>query len=667
MVKRLTAAAFRIDRRALEPVFVVRSAVGVTIGLLGGFLTGHPILAVSSAIGAMSTGFGSLQGVYRTRAATMLGMAAAMAFSTAVGLLVAHSVLLMILALAVWGFAYGMMSSLGPGMSAIGVNATIALIIFEHYPQTWGLGALCVLMMFAGGLVQTLLVVVLWPIQRYPQERRALASAYRDLANFAESSEQHPVVPSSASLRAVRTALADPRPFGRRAAAAAFQTLLDEAQRIRASLALLTTSGGDENARARPIVAAALREIAAALEAARAPEDAQLEAKLNEPHDDATLRALFGQLRAAWRSARVPLRGISVSRVIPTLSRFPNIEEPLSILQANLRFDAPFFRHAVRLAVVLAFAGAIGEIFSLQRGYWVTLTAALVLRPDFTTTFARGLARIGGTLLGVIFATALVIAVPETPHVYLGLAIFFAAIGYAAFQLNYALFSVTITAYVVFLLALLGVPEKDAVLNRLFATIGGGTLAMMSYVVWPTWEASQTKTRLRALVEATLHFTDTMLCGLLGDRPRDPALLQQLRPVVWNARAAAEESLERMLSEPPSTHEMNPETAIGIMAATQRLGLANTALSSLYLDPATPAFPALRPLAERIADKPIEAIGGLRDGSREIDRALAADERPAARALRSALDLAIDSIDTLAELWQSEGEPPAPRESPARA
>jgi len=665
VVQRLAKSAFRIDRSALEPVFVVRCAIGVSIVILAGYATGQPILAVSGAIGAMATGFGSLQGVYRTRAATMMGMALAMAFSTGVALLVAHSVVLSIAALAVWGFAYGMGASLGPGMSAIGVNACIALIVFEHFPQPWGLGIGAALMMIAGGAVQTLLLVVLWPFQRYPHERHAMAKAYREIAAFAGSADKQKRVPSSASLRAVGKALADPRPLGRRAAAAAFQTLLDEAQRIRASLALLVTNGGDEFERARPSIVAALNEIAGALDDAREPDPA-MSASLSGDYGDATMRALFGQLRAADRAARVPLRGISIPR-ISSFARFPALEEPLSILRANLRWDAPFFRHAVRLAVVLALAATIGEVFSLQRGYWITLTASLVLRPDFTTTFTRGLARIGGTIGGVIAATLIVQAVPNTPHVYLALATFFAAIGYAAFQLNYGLFSFTVTAYVVFLLALLGVPEQYAVVNRLLATIAGGMLAMLSYLVWPTWEAGAVRPRLRALIDADLEYTQTVLDALCGFAARDAATLQRMRTRVWSARAAAEESIERMLSEPESTHEMNPQTALGIMAATQRVGLANTALSSLYLDPNAPSQECLRPLADALRGVPLEAISGLRDASLEAERCLSSGRDAGAQALRSALDLLVDSINTLSELWQTAGDEAALLESPARA
>lgn len=653
VVHRIAAGAFKIDRHAVEPLFVARSAVGVTLALLGGFLTGEPIVAVAAAIGSMCVGFGSLQGVYRTRAGTMLGMSLAMAFATAIAFLVSHSAELSVLAVGVFGFVYGLTASLGTASSAIGVNALIALIVFEHLPEPFSIAARGVFAVFAGGAVQTLLLVVLWPIQRYPQERHALASAYRGLAEYAGASADANL-PSTAELRAVRRALADPRPFGRRAAIAAFQTLLDEAERIRAALALLRTANDSGFEGARATVVRALNAIADALDDAHAPEDETLYAALSEIHEAPTLRALYGQLRAAWRSARVPLRGVSVAIGNSPLGRFPDLGETWLTLRMHARTDSPFFRHAVRLCVVLTACAAIGYLFALQRGYWITLTAALVLRPDFTTTFARGFARIGGTLVGVLTATAIVLATPHTPHVYLALAIFFGSIGYAAFQLNYALFSLTITAYVVFLLALLGVPERDAVLNRLFATIAGGVVAMASYALWPTWEAPRIGVRLRELTDADLRYSAMLLRGLAGLDPRDGAQLLALRNSIWNTRANAEESLERMLAEPSAHGEIEPDRALAIMAATQRLGLANTALSSLYLDRGFQPIPELAPLA-RAYEAPVERIAGLRDAATPIAQMLAGHDGERARAVHAALDLMIDSTNLLAEAFAASG------------
>jgi uncharacterized membrane protein YccC len=401
----------------------------------------------------------------------------------------------------------------------------------------------------------------------------------------------------------------------------------------------------------RHTVAETLRAIAQSLDDAHAPDDA-LRMQFDRHTDDATLRALYGQIRAALRSAAVPLRGITIPRSVPYPKHFPHFEEPLTILRNNFRLDSPFGRHAVRLAVVLMAAGVLARVLPIQRGYWITLTAALVLRPDFTTTLARGLARIAGTIVGAVAATAIVLAVPDTPRVYLALAIIFAGLGYAAFQLNYAIFSVTVTAYVVFLLSLLGTPESTAVQNRMVATLAGGALAMISYAIWPTWESPHTRKRLRTLVEYDIDYTRMMIDGLMDAGKRDIAKLRTLRTRLWNARSAAEESLERMLSEPTATHDLDSEIALGIMAGTQRLALANTALSSLYEPAQTPSFPQLAPFAAALSEVTPDHARGLREVYDQVATALGPDLDPTARALLTNTDSVVDSLNTIVELWQ---------------
>jgi uncharacterized membrane protein YccC len=650
VIQRILTSAFRFERNGIEPVFAVRCGIGVAVALLAGFASGVPIYAVAAGIGAFSVGFASLQGVYRTRVGTMLGMALAMAVSTAVASLCSHSAELGILALAVWGFGYGLSASLGPGASAIGVNATTTLIIFERYPLPLHVAVLVAVIMLAGGLLQTLLLVVLWPIQRYPQERHALADAYRELGEYANASDAPARVPATAELIAVRKALADPRPFGRPLVLAAFQSLLDEAVRIRSSLALLATVGGEKYTRLRPVIAQVLDVIAQALDDAHAPADVALYGMINADTNDPNLRALYGQLRAAWRAASVPLGGVALPELhYPT--HLPSFERPLAVMREHLQLNSAFGRHALRLAVTLTAAGVLAHVLPIQRGYWITLTTALVLRPDFTTTLSRGVARIAGTIVGVVAATAIVVAVPHTPHFTLALAIVFAAISYAAFQLNYGLFSLTVTAYVVFLLALLGTPEATAVQNRLVATVIGGLLAILSYLIWPTWESERTVASLRALVEGSLEFTRYLLAGLIDPISRDLTKMRTLRTKLWSTRASAEESLERMLSEPGGTHEIDPDTALGIMAATQRLGLGNAALSHIYQDPQTPAFPALAPLAAALATASIDRATGLREAYSQVADALPNDTGAAGQGLLAACDRIVDSTNTIVELW----------------
>ena len=643
-LRSVASNALRLERRNAEPLFVIRCSLGVAIGLLGGFLTGHPLNAVAAAMGAMSTGFASLQGVYRTRAATMVAMATAMGFSAIVGAVAVHHPWLKIFALACWGLTYGLFASLGPAAAGIFLNATIALIVFSNFSVTNAQAVETALSVFAGGLIQTLLLVILWPVQRYPEERRALASAYRALAEYARHlGDQQQPFPASSTLESVRKALADPRPFGRRTAIAAFQALLNEAERLRGTLTHIAAKDVAAFRPYRERTASVLNEIADALEGARAP--ALLPAFADIDMRDALLLTLSRELKTALRYAAAPIRGLKLGRESAgRWTRIVDLDSARSRLRSHLSLHSPFGRHAVRLGVTLALAVAIGERLPALRGYWIALTAVIILRPDFTSTFSRGFARIGGTVVGVLASTAIVLLVPDTPHVSLALAILFATLGYAVFQINYAVYSLCITAYVVFIISLTGSPERSAILNRLIATSIGSALAMFSYVVWPTWEAAHTRARFHALLQKDREYSGMLFEGLADPPKRDAAELSALRYKVWAARAAAEESLERMLAEPETTHELDSEVALEIAHEARRLGLVNIALASLYSDPATPALQTHGISAE--LDFAISSlVEDLSDGN---ERKLL---------IRAHLDNLSSSIDAIAEMLSADQKP----------
>ena len=76
-------------------------------------------------------------------------------------------------------------------------------------------------------------------------------------------------------------------------------------------------------------------------------------------------------------------------------------------MRANLNLQSPIFRHALRLAALVALGDIVGRSVSWRRTYWLPMTIVLVLKPEFTTTFTRGLLRIVGTIVGLLLATGL--------------------------------------------------------------------------------------------------------------------------------------------------------------------------------------------------------------------------------------------------------------------
>lgn len=85
-------------------------------------------------------------------------------------------------------------------------------------------------------------------------------------------------------------------------------------------------------------------------------------------------------------------------------------------LRANLTLRSTAFRHAARLSITIAIAATIYRVLDLPRGYWVPLTVFFVLRPDFGSTFTRGLQRYIVTALGAVLATLISAALNPGPY-----------------------------------------------------------------------------------------------------------------------------------------------------------------------------------------------------------------------------------------------------------
>jgi hypothetical protein len=154
----------------------------------------------------------------------------------------------------------------------------------------------------------------------------------------------------------------------------------------------------------------------------------------------------------------------------------------LRTLRENLAWQSPAFRFAVRQGGTLAVGAAMAHRLHLANGYWVPMTALLVIRPDFQQTFSRGLARIGGTVIGAIVASLLVARLHPSVVLLALLIVPFAWMAYAVVNVNYAAFSISLTAYIVFLLAFAGLPTKAVILHRTLNTALGGLLALLSFV-----------------------------------------------------------------------------------------------------------------------------------------------------------------------------------------
>jgi len=693
-VTRIFRESTRFDRSGLEFAFGARCAIGVALPLVAGLLTDHPLYGVSAAIGALPVGFASRQGVYRSRAAAALMTAAGVAVSAFVGAICGGTAWAAVLVAALWGFAYGIVASLGPSATAAGVNSVVALAIFGQFRYSPGEAAIQAALVFAGGLLQTLLLVSVWPFERFTRERTVLAAAYRALAAYAAQFPEAKLrAPDAATLAKSSETLADPQPFASRGEIAAFEALLSEAERMRASLATLAS---DRYAlvtmHAAPEVASAierigtcahdvLAEIAGALEEARAPAcasetmwtsfDAPI-ATLDAARSDATANralgdaeALLGQLRSAWRAATTPAgdaeSGPRTDRT-PRTPRPPPVLEALATIRANLSFRSEFAQHGVRLAVVLGLATLASHVLPMHRAYWIALTAALVLRNDFHSTFSRGFARIAGTLAGAVVASLVAFVVRPYPETLLMLAVAFAFAGYVVFNVNYAAYTVTVTGFVVFLLAFGGLPEHVALIDRVEETLIGGALALGAYALWPTWERTLAPERLADMLEKQRRFASLVLRAYIDPERADAALIRDAQRDSWLARSSAEASVDRMLAEPVRPRAVTVRAALGILAASRRFGIAALGLQArlprahdipreklaVLTEELEAGLGIVSDALRRHADP--EPLPHLRDAQIALAKRLDASPGGDDTSLAADTDLMVDSVNTMAHV-----------------
>jgi hypothetical protein len=139
---------------------------------------------------------------------------------------------------------------------------------------------------------------------------------------------------------------------------------------------------------------------------------------------------------------------------------------------------------AIRAAAVLGIAAVLYRWFALPNAYWIPMTAAIVMKGTLQQTFQRGLARIVGTLAGAALATLIAAGLRPDSWILALLVATFAGSCYLLIYVNYATFAVCLTSYVVFLLALAGLPENVLIAHRSLCTILGGAIALVVHAAF---------------------------------------------------------------------------------------------------------------------------------------------------------------------------------------
>lgn len=156
-------------------------------------------------------------------------------------------------------------------------------------------------------------------------------------------------------------------------------------------------------------------------------------------------------------------------------------------------------------------------------------------------------------------------------------------------------------------------------------------LALVAYLVWPTWERTQTPAILADLIEAYRQYVAAVMAGYLDPRQCDPARLDDTRIAARLARTNAEASVARLCDEPARFAD-DLDRAAGLLANSHRFVHSAMALEAgLYHGPVSNASApaALRVFAADVDTTLCALARTLRDPSYGFDDLpdLRADQR----------------------------------------
>lgn len=504
-----------------------RAALAVAVPAAVGIAVGEVVIGMQTSLGALCGTFVARPGPYlfRLRRIGYSSLAGTVGL-LAGGLSAGHgwwtSVVMVLLAAA---------SALLSGISATGSSAGLMLIVFgvvgagqgEVWDPVEATG------WFAVGAGWTLtLAIAAWPVRATLPERATLAAVYTKLADLLEVSGTRAAGPARRELTGAMNEAYDvllaarSRLEGRDAHyRKLFVVLLETTPVVEAGVAL-----HNAHIRPSPEMIAAVREVGEAIRADSAPPD--LDSRGGGPLA-AALGVVAGVLRDGPRDR--------VER------RHPSLRERLAEHLDALITGRATWLFAAQLALCVGIAEALARQLNLDRSYWVTLTVALVLKPDFGSVFARAVQRAAGTALGVLIG-ALVILVDPPAWALMLLVACLAGLLPIGLARNYGLFSAFVTPLVIMQLDITNAGEWDLVGTRLVDTaVGCGVVLIFGYLIWPGSRAPRLAGQLAEAVETLADYTARALA-------EHPAGRSALRRKTYRELSDLRLQAQRLISEP---------------------------------------------------------------------------------------------------------------------
>jgi uncharacterized membrane protein YccC len=211
-------------------------------------------------------------------------------------------------------------------------------------------------------------------------------------------------------------------------------------------------------------------------------------------------------------------------------------------------------RYALRLSITVSLATALFLFVKIPHGYWMAMSATILLRPDFHTTRQRIRLRLGGTIAGGILVGALSLVLYQQGLLLL-LMVLLCFLAFLARSRHYGVYAFFLTAFLVLSIDSTHLGDWMVALVRVASNLTGAVLAYLSTsLLWPRWEQKKMPDQVgSALTAIRCFFHGTM--SLYGVPSSSTTTLKELRLRASRECFRAIRLLDRLALEPWSSHD----------------------------------------------------------------------------------------------------------------
>ena len=231
--------------------------------------------------------------------------------------------------------------------------------------------------------------------------------------------------------------------------------------------------------------------------------------------------------------------------------RWPGSVTPVMVgaIRSHLSWGSTIARHAIRLAAATGAGVAIERFAEVPQGFWIPLTALIVLRPETAHTYTRCIGRVAGTAAGIAAASVVTTFWHPVGLGAAALAVVALGIAYATSGLGHLAVSAALAATIVFLVDVSGAAGDGGGTDRVIAALIGGALAILVHVALPDDSLIRLRQRAGELLKTEIEYAATVVKAFVHALDHPGEALAAAWERAFRARAAFEAAAGATTSE----------------------------------------------------------------------------------------------------------------------